>query len=117
MEDLKEIKNCELCGNEDLEEVLNIGNHPLCDDLVPINSNRQCTSYPIQILFCKNCLTAHQKFQIRKEILFPSNHHSRARFTKDVVTGMKNLVNACEKFLHTLQHIKDLDVDFTDGSF
>ena len=104
MEDLKEIKNCALCGNEDLEEVLNIGNHPSCDDLVPINSSRQCTSYPIQILLCKNCLTAHQKFQIRKEILFPSNYHYRARFTKDVLNGMKNLVNDCEKFLYTLQN-------------
>ena len=116
MEDLKEIKNCELCGNEDLEEVLNIGNHPLCDDLVPINSSRQCTSYPIQILLCKNCLTAHQKFQIRKEILFPSNYHYRARFTKDVLNGMKNLVNDCEKFLHTLHSIKVLDVGCNDGS-
>ena len=49
---IKEITNCELCGNEDLEEVLNIGEHPLCDDLVPINSNGQCT-YPITIMLCQ----------------------------------------------------------------
>ena len=67
MKDLKEITNCELCGNEDLEEVLNIGEHPLCDDLVPINSKRQCASYPITIMLCQNCLTAHQRFQIKKE--------------------------------------------------
>ena len=116
MKDLKEITYCELCGSEDLEEVLNIGEHPLCDDLVPINSNRQCTSYPITIMFCQNCLTAHQRFQIKKEILFPSNYHYRARFTKDVLNGMKNLVSDCEKFLHTIQNIKVLDVGCNDGS-
>lgn len=116
MEDLKQIKHCELCGHKNLQEVLNIGNHPLCDDLIPISSNRQCTSYPITILLCQNCLTAHQKFQIRKEILFPLNYHYRARFTKDVLNGMENLVNDCEKFLHTLQNVKVLDVGCNDGS-
>jgi SAM-dependent methyltransferase len=116
LEDLKQIKHCELCGHKNLQEVLNIGNHPLCDDLIPINSNRQCTSYPITILLCQNCLTAHQKFQIRKEILFPLNYHYRARFTKDVLNGMENLVNDCEKFLHTLQNVKVLDVGCNDGS-
>ena len=116
MEHLKEIKHCELCGNKDLKEVLNIGNHPLCDDLVPVNSSMECTLYPITILLCESCLTAHQKFQIRKEILFPTNYHYRARFTKDVLNGMKNLVNDCEKFLHNLQNVKILDVGCNDGS-
>ena len=116
MKNLKEIKNCELCGYENLEEILNIGEHPLCDDLVPINSDRKCTSYPIKIMLCQNCLTAHQKFQIKKEILFPSNYHYRARFTKDVLNGMNILVNDCEKFLHNLQNIKVLDVGCNDGS-
>ena len=71
MKELKEITNCELCGHENLEEVLDIGEHPLCDDLVPINSERQCTSYPITIMLCQNCLTAHQKFQIKKRNTIP----------------------------------------------
>ena len=25
---------CEVCGSDDLEEVLNLGEHPLCGDLV-----------------------------------------------------------------------------------
>ena len=116
MKKLKEIKNCELCGHENLEEVLDIGEHPLCDDLVPINSDSQCKSYPIKIMLCQNCITAHQKFQIKKEILFPSNYHYRARFTKDVLNGMNELVKDCEKFLNTLQNLKVLDVGCNDGS-
>ena len=56
------------------------------------------------------------KFQIKKEILFPSNYHYRARFTKDVLNGMNDLVKDCEKFLNTLQNLKVLDVGCNDGS-
>ena len=27
---------CQVCGTEGLARVLNLGNHPLCDDLIPI---------------------------------------------------------------------------------
>ena len=61
-------------------------------------------------------LPNNQKFQIKKEILFPSNYHYRARFTKDVLNGMNDLVKDCEKFLNTLQNLKVLDVGCNDGS-
>ena len=43
--------------------------------------------------FCLNCYTALHKTQINPKILFPKNYHYRAKFTKDVLRGMKNLVN------------------------
>ena len=33
---VNEIKKCEVCGNDNLVNVLNLGHHPMCDDLVPI---------------------------------------------------------------------------------
>ena len=50
-----EINYCEVCGNRRLVSVLNLGNHPLCDDLVPIDDERICKEYPIEILFCDKC--------------------------------------------------------------
>ncbi len=69
---VNEIHSCEVCGNDNLIPVLNIGLHPMCDDLVPIGDNRICREYPIDILFCKTCLTAHQHFQVPKQDLFRS---------------------------------------------
>ena len=85
--DLKEIKHCELCGDKDLKEVLNIGNHPLCDDLVPVKSNMECTLYPITILLCESCLTAHQKFQIRKEIKTVSDRQITYIHYSQIING------------------------------
>ena len=28
--------HCEVCGNTKLDPVLNLGNHPMCDDLVRV---------------------------------------------------------------------------------
>jgi len=59
---LNEIVSCEVCGNKDLRRVLDLGNHPMCDDLVEIGEARVCKEYPIDILFCDRCITAHQHF-------------------------------------------------------
>jgi hypothetical protein len=116
MNDLSEIKSCEVCGSSQLEPVLNLGAHPLCDDLVPIGDSKICPEYPIEILFCPLCVTAHQRFQVPKKELFPETYHYRSRFTADVLNGMKELVNACEKRVDTLAHKTVLDIGCNDGS-
>ena len=70
----QEINSCEVCGNERLVSVLDLGSHPMCDDLVPIGDTRVCREYPIEILFCATCRTAHQRFQVPKKDLFPASY-------------------------------------------
>jgi hypothetical protein len=111
-----EIKICEVCGNTKLISVLNLGFQPMCDDLVPIGDSRICNQYPIEILYCVECCTAHQRFQIPKEKLFPRTYHYRARFTADVLDGMAELVNACQQRLGTLAGKTVLDIGCNDGS-
>ena len=50
---MNEIVACEVCGNGSLISVLDLGFHPMCDDLIPINESRVCNKYPIEIYFCK----------------------------------------------------------------
>lgn len=88
----------------------------MCDDLVHKNENRTCKEYPIEIVFCDTCITAHQKFQIPKAELFPSTYHYRSRFTADVLNGMKNLVARTEEVFGSLNGKKVLDIGCNDGS-
>lgn len=115
MRGVKEISACDVCGNRNLESVLDLGIHPLCDDLVPIGSPRICREYPIEVLFCEVCKTAHQRFQVEKELLFPLDYHYRARFTKDVTNGMEQLAEIAERRLGPLKGKIVLDVGCNDG--
>ena len=85
MENIREISSCEVCNNKKLKTVLNLGNLPLCDDLIPISSNKICSEYPTEILFCDICKTAHHKYQVDKELLFPETYHYRARYPNDYI--------------------------------
>jgi SAM-dependent methyltransferase len=111
-----EITSCEVCGSTVLKPVLNLGLHPMCDDLVPIGDSRQCKEYPIEILFCANCTTAHQRFQVPKQDLFPEMYHYRARFTADVLRGMESLVDVCETQFGSLAGKNVVDIGCNDGS-
>jgi len=111
-----EIKSCEVCGNSKLDNVLNLGKHPLCDDLVTIGSDRLCKEYPIEIIYCNICYTAHQKFQVPKKELFTTNYHYRSRMTGSVLAGMSDLVENCEKRFENLDKKLILDIGCNDGS-
>ena len=111
-----EICTCEVCGNKDIVSVLNLGLHPMCDDLVPIGENRICNEYPIEIQFCLVCNTAHQRFQVPKEDLFPTTYHYRSRFTADVLSGMAGLVDSCALRFGSLVGKKVIDIGCNDGS-
>lgn len=109
-------KFCEVCGHNNLKKVLDLGMHPLCDDLLPIGSKKKNKLYKIKILFCLKCFTAHQKYQVNKKNLFPKKYHYRARFTQDVVSGMKNLVNETQGLFKDLNKKKVLDIGCNDGT-
>lgn len=114
--DTRQIHSCEVCGNDKLRPSLDLGAHPLCDDLVAIDDPRRCEEYPIEIMLCERCLTAHQRYQVPKRTLFPSSYHYRSRFTADVLSGMKDLVQTCEDRFGPLKDKFALDVGCNDGS-
>jgi SAM-dependent methyltransferase len=113
---MKEINNCEVCDSKDLTMVLDLGLHPLCDDLIEIGSSKQCHEYPVEILFCSTCKTAHQRFQVPKKELFGENYHYRARMTGSVLKGMEDLVESCVQKIGNLENKLILDIGCNDGS-
>jgi SAM-dependent methyltransferase len=113
---MNEIFSCEVCGSQDLISVLDLGLHPLCDDLVKIGDMRQCVEYPIEIMYCRICNTAHQRFQVPKKDLFGKDYHYRARMTGSVLKGMSDLVDSCIQKLGDLDGKTVLDIGCNDGS-
>jgi hypothetical protein len=112
---MKEITRCGVCNNTFLTSVMNLGDHPLPDDLVPFGDDRVCIEYPIEVMFCDVCKTAQQRWELPKAQLFFPEYHYRGGNTKDVLLGMEQLVDAIE-LQHPVQGLKVLDVGCNDGS-
>lgn len=105
-----------MCGSTVLESVIELGDHPMCDDLVPVDDPRTAEHFPISILFCETCKTAHQAHQIPKRLLFPPTYHYRARHTRDVLAGMQQLVARVEEVSGPVTGKTVMDIGCNDGS-
>tara|TARA_B100000700_G_scaffold299502_1_gene366636 strand:+ start:2669 stop:3889 length:1221 start_codon:yes stop_codon:yes gene_type:complete len=116
MSNYRVISSCEVCGNKKLENVLDLGSHTLCDNLMKVGNEKATEKFPIKVLFCKKCFTAHQACQIEKHLLFPDSYHYRARFTKDVINGLDELANSIEKILGDINKKVILDIGCNDGT-
>ena len=108
---------CEVCSQPVGELSLDLGDHPLCDDLAPIGSVQVAPRYQQLITLCKNCLTAHQVIQVEKELLFKPSYHYRASLTQDVLDGMRSLVQSLESLIGVSpSEANVVDIGCNDGS-
>ena len=110
------IKSCEVCNSKNIEKVLDLGEHALCDELIKIGEKKKNKKYPIKVLYCHDCSTAHQDCQPPNKDLFPEEYHYRSRFTLDVLDGMRELIDSVEKYKGNLKGLKILDIGCNDGS-
>lgn len=108
---------CEVCNAEYGALTLDLGKHPLCDDLTPIGTNFVIPKYQQLIALCENCLTAHQVVPVEKELLFKPTYHYRAALTQDVLDGMRALVKDLSRvFSNFSTPATVLDIGCNDGS-
>jgi SAM-dependent methyltransferase len=108
---------CEVCSGTFGDLTLDLGNHPLCDDLAPIGSDQSVPKFHQLVSLCEQCLTAHQMVPVEKELLFKPTYHYRAALTKDVLSGMLSLVQSLEHELHNFEKsFTVLDIGCNDGS-
>jgi SAM-dependent methyltransferase len=106
-------KNCQICNNK-LLNFLDLGKQPLCDDLTKKPDNS--VFLKLQVSYCKKCLTAFQKYNVERNVLFPKNYHYRSANTNDVVEGLKDLVKSSKKYYPSLKDKIVLDIGCNDGT-
>jgi 2-polyprenyl-3-methyl-5-hydroxy-6-metoxy-1,4-benzoquinol methylase len=112
---MKNIK-CLICNNKINTTKYKFGNFPLCDDLIKIGSKKKNKLYPINLSYCNNCNTVFNNHKIKDTTIFKKNYHYRAKLTKDVVDGQKDLVSILEKNSKSLFNKKILDIGCNDGA-
>ena len=107
---------CEVCANELNGPILDLGFHPLCDDLEVSDTAAIAKKFHQEIQLCSNCLTAHQLHQVPKEELFKPSYHYRSSLTQDVITGMKSLAESALVSIPAKEGLIVLDIGCNDGA-
>jgi hypothetical protein len=112
----KRMSLCEVCDNKVEGPTIDLGSHPLNDDMHQIGVNFSAKKYRQEIQLCNVCLTAHQLHPVDKEKLFFPEYRYRGSVTKDVLLGMADLVDNALNFYGFGKPLKVLDIGANDGS-
>jgi len=110
------VRDCEVCLHPLSGPKLDLGSHPLCDDLIKIGQPFEVARYHQELILCNYCLTAQQLHQVKKEKLFKADYHYRASLTKDVIAGMSQLVAKSLGELTLKENPIILDIGCNDGT-
>lgn len=75
---------CQSCASQDLELMIHLGSHVLCNSYKPIGSLSAAPeqTYPIELLRCPRCELVQLGHQAPSEELFPSDYPYRSGTTK-----------------------------------
>jgi hypothetical protein len=109
------VTECQACGSRDLEQVLHLGFHALCNDMRPIDEpSRPFATYPLELLRCPKCTLVQLGYIVPSEELFPASYPYSSSTTRILRENFADLRNELDLFLGE----KDLIVDIggNDGN-
>lgn len=49
------LKKCRLCQSQNIEEVIDLGEHPLADSFILPETNHKDSYYPLKVAQCQDC--------------------------------------------------------------
>ena len=109
--------NCEICNTKITKNLINLGYQPIPDNL---SKNARLSikkrKFKTKVDYCYKCITAFQTKVVKKKDLYTRNYGYRARNTKDVVNGLKNLSIDIKKNINKNNSSKILDIGCNDGT-
>ena len=79
------LDRCQVCGNEDLELVLDVGHQPLCDSLLTAEMLDQPeTFYPLRLWRCPDCTLTQLDHVVDGSVVYAPDYPYRSGITKEL---------------------------------
>ena len=99
------------------KNLINLGNQPIPDNLSSsLKLSIKKRKFKTKVIYCHKCITAYQTKIIKKEDLYTQKYTYRARNTKDVINGLKNLSKEIKRYTNKKKEYKILDIGCNDGT-
>jgi hypothetical protein len=102
---------CQICGNKELQLVVDLGTQPLADKLRNINGELgEETSYPLIQVFCQNCSLNQLNYITPSHIMFGDDYSYKTGVTRELVAYQAEMASdlALELNLTELDLVCDL---------
>jgi len=107
---------CRVCDGSVLEEVIDLGLQPWCNNFLKITEVGMEPSYPLRVVFCHGCKTAQLDYTVTKEIMF-GDHTYLSGVTKSLSDHFKNIaIEVNERFCKNKHNKTVLDIGSNDGT-
>ena len=108
------ITSCRVCGGEQLESILNLGELYISDFIKPGDAEHKA---PLELVICNGCSLVQLRHTVSRDLLYrdtPYYYHSSAN--KSMVRALKDVVeDACSR-VHLWPQDKVLDIGCNDGT-
>ena len=111
------IDKCQICGSNNLINVINLGEQPLANSLLSnIKEEKKTTKYPINIIRCKDCTLLQIDYVVEQEKVYHLDYPYLPGITTTVNNEQKELADYLCKELNLKKNEFVLDIGSNDGS-
>ncbi|RPF74832.1 MAG: methyltransferase domain-containing protein [Rickettsiales bacterium TMED289] len=108
---------CQICGNIDLQTVIDLGNQPLADKLSSIeNAYLEETSYPLEQKWCNICGLNQLSYITPAEIMFGDNYNYKTGVTKELIVYQAEMATELVSSLDIKNDDLVCDLGSNDGT-
>src|SRR3989344_9230116 len=108
---------CQICGNEKLESVLDLGHQPIVQAyLTKDQLHEPETAYPLNLCRCGECGLLQLDSIIDPELVFPKNYPYRTGLTNMLIRNFRELADALEKKYNLSEKDLIIDIGSNDGT-
>ena len=107
--------NCRSCGCGGLSSILDLGNHPWCNDFLSKDRVGKEVSYPLHLMYCDRCELLQLDYTVPKETMF-KNHTYVSGTTKTLTKHFLDLAEENKRQFHLKESDLILDIGGNDGT-
>lgn len=111
------IKQCQICGNKKLQDIINLDHQPPCD-LLPNSEEikEEKIHYPINVVRCTDCGLVQLDFIAPPQIVFHKEYPYKTGITQMLVDNFKILAQETTKQFNLKKGSLIVDIGSNDGT-
>lgn len=107
---------CRVCDGCDLEQVLDLGHQPWCNNFLTKDQLNSEPFYPLRLMYCNDCKTSQLDFTVDKRVMF-GNHTYLSGITRSLSDHFNRIAHEVDNRFGDSFNIKSiLDIGSNDGT-